>query len=66
MSLAKNIIVATALTGILAMAHLGAVQAGDATPVWRTMKPVCVSDVRFTPKSGHQSIPAERSHTSLG
>ncbi len=40
MSLAKNIIVATALTGILAMAHLGAVQAGDATPVWRTMKPL--------------------------
>jgi len=40
MSLAKNIIVATALTGVLAMAHLGAVQAGDATPVWRTMKPL--------------------------
>jgi hypothetical protein len=42
MSLAKNIIVATALTGILAMAHLGAVQAGDATLVWRTMKPLHV------------------------
>jgi len=40
MSLAKNIIVATALTGVLAMAHLGAVQARDGTPVWRTMKPL--------------------------
>ena len=40
MNLAKNIIVATALTGVLAMAHLGAVQARDGTPVWRTMKPL--------------------------
>jgi hypothetical protein len=40
MNLAKNIIVATALTGILAMADLGAVQAGDDTLLWRTMKPL--------------------------
>ena len=40
MSLAKNIIVATALTGVLAMADLGAVQAGDDPRVWRTMKPL--------------------------
>ncbi len=40
MNLAKNIIVATALAGVLAMADLGVVQAGDDTPVWRTMKPL--------------------------
>ena len=40
MNLTKNIIVATALAGVLAMAALGAVQAGDDTPVWRTMKPL--------------------------
>jgi hypothetical protein len=39
-NLTKNIIVATALAGVLAMAALGAVQAGDDTPVWRTMKPL--------------------------
>jgi len=40
MSLAKNIIVATVLTGVLAMAHFGAVQARDGTTTWRTMKPL--------------------------
>jgi len=40
MNLAKNIIVATALTGVLAMADLGTVKAGDSSPVWRPMKPL--------------------------
>ena len=40
MNLAKNIIVATVLAGVLAMAELGAVRAGGDTPVWRTMKPL--------------------------
>ncbi len=40
MNLAKNIIVATALAGVLVLADHGAVQAGDGPRVWRTMKPL--------------------------
>ena len=40
MNLTKKIIAATALTGVLAMADLGAVQAGDSSPVWKPMKPL--------------------------
>ncbi len=37
---AKAFLAATALTGVLAMADLGAVQAGDSASVWRTMRPL--------------------------
>ena len=40
MNFAKKIFVATALTGFLAMANLGAVQAGDSFPEWKPMKPL--------------------------
>jgi len=40
MNLTKNIIVATALTGVLAVANLGAVQARDSAPEWKPMKPL--------------------------
>ncbi|MGI9402899.1 MAG: hypothetical protein ACR2OF_00110 [Hyphomicrobium sp.] len=40
MNFAKKIFVATALTGVLAMANLGAVQAGDSSPGWKPMKPL--------------------------
>jgi hypothetical protein len=38
MNFAKKIFIATALTGFLAMANLGAVQAGDTSPVASQMK----------------------------
>ncbi len=38
MKLARKIFVATALTGFLAMANLGAVRAGDYSPEWKPMK----------------------------
>jgi hypothetical protein len=38
MNFAKKIFVATALTGFLAMANLGAVQAGDSSPEWKPMR----------------------------
>ena len=38
MNFAKKIFVATALTGFLAMANLGAGQAGDSSPEWKPMK----------------------------
>ena len=40
MNIMKKIIVATALTGVLAMANLGAVQAGDSSPGSKPMKPL--------------------------
>ena len=40
MNLAKKIIAATAFTCVLAMANLGAVQAGDSSPVRSQMKPL--------------------------
>jgi len=40
MNIMKKIIAATALTGVLAMANLGAVQAGDSSPGWKPMKPL--------------------------
>lgn len=40
MNLAKKIIAATAVTCVLALADLGAVQAGDSSPEWRPMKPL--------------------------
>jgi len=40
MNFVKKIIVATALTGVLAAANLGAVQAGDSSPVESHMKPL--------------------------
>ncbi len=40
MNFAKRIFVATVLTGVLAMANLGAVQAGDSSPGWKPMKPL--------------------------
>ena len=40
MNFAKKIFVATALTGVLAVANLGAVQAGDSSPEWKPMKPL--------------------------
>lgn len=40
MNLAKNIIVATALTGVWAMAGLGAVQGGESAPSWKVMNPL--------------------------
>jgi hypothetical protein len=40
MNFVKKIFVATVLTGVLAMANLGAVQAGDSSQVWKPMKPL--------------------------
>ena len=43
MKLARKLFVATlltGLTGIVALADLGAAQAGDYSPVWKTMKPL--------------------------
>ena len=40
MNLAKKIIAATAVTCVLALADLGAVQAGESSPGWRPMKPL--------------------------
>jgi len=40
MKFAKKVFAATALTGFLAIASLGAVQAGDSSPVWKPMKPL--------------------------
>jgi len=40
MKLARKLFVATLLTGIVALADLGAAQAGDYSPVWNTMKPL--------------------------
>jgi hypothetical protein len=40
MNFAKKIFVATALTGVLAMANLGAVQAGDSSQGWSPLKPL--------------------------
>ena len=40
MNLTKKIIAATAVTCVLALADLGAVQAGDSSPGWRPMKPL--------------------------
>ena len=40
MNFAKKIIVATAVTCVLAIANLGAVQAGESSPGWRPMKPL--------------------------
>ncbi len=40
MSLAKNIIRATALTSVLATANFGSVRAGDGASAWRPMKPL--------------------------
>lgn len=40
MERARKIFVATLLTGLVAISKLGAVQAGDYRPVWKTMKPL--------------------------
>jgi hypothetical protein len=40
MNFAKKLFVATALTGFLATANLGAAQAGDFSPGWKPMKPL--------------------------
>ena len=40
MKLARKLFVATLLTGIVALADLGAAQAGDSSPVWKTMRPL--------------------------
>jgi len=40
MSLAKSIIAATALTGILVVAHLDVVEAAKGLPAWTSMKPL--------------------------
>lgn len=40
MYLLKNIVGATVLTGVLAVANFGTVEAGDSSPVWRLMKPL--------------------------
>jgi len=40
MNFVKKIIVATALTGVMVAANLGAVQAGDSSPAWKPMKPL--------------------------
>ena len=40
MNLAKNIFVATALTGVLAIGNLGTLEAGESSSVWRPMKPL--------------------------
>ena len=40
MSFVKKIVAATAVTCVLAMANLGAVQAGDSSQVWKPMKPL--------------------------
>ncbi len=36
----KKIFVSALLTGVVALADLGAVQAGDYSPVWQTMRPL--------------------------
>lgn len=40
MCLAKNIVGAATLTGVLAIANLATVKAGDSSSVWRPMKPL--------------------------
>ena len=40
MNLTKKIFVATALAGVMAVANLGSVQAGDSSPGWKPMKPL--------------------------
>jgi hypothetical protein len=40
MKLARKIFVATLLTGVVTVANLGAVQAGDYSPVWKLMRPL--------------------------
>ncbi len=40
MNFAKKIFVATALAGVMAVANLGSVQAGDSSPGWKPMKPL--------------------------
>ena len=40
MNFAKKIVAATAVTCVLALADLGAVQAGDSSQVWKPMKPL--------------------------
>jgi len=40
MNFAKKIFVTTALFGVLVIANLGPVQAGDFSPVWKPMKPL--------------------------
>jgi len=40
MNFAKKFFVATVLTGVLIASNLGAVQAGESSPVWKPMKPL--------------------------
>lgn len=40
MELVRKIFAATLLSGVVTMANLGAAQAGDFSPAWKTMKPL--------------------------
>jgi hypothetical protein len=40
MNFVNKIVAATALTGVLAVANIGSVQAGDSSPGWKPMKPL--------------------------
>ncbi len=40
MKLARQIFVATLVIGVVALADIGAAQAGDYSPVWRAMRPL--------------------------